>query len=236
MRNVLRLCAWMLVLASGVSAARDTNTKRPMPLSPSKSRVPTAYSLNSVSPGATGAWSFYAAAAGTTTTQDYLPITPNIDAANTVRVGAEPNPPYRPVMEWEYGYAAGFITVRPESDRNTSIKKGDLITMWTAHGKGGYEVQIDVDNVGNDALGGDGGTLTLSRLRVGAGNDTEVIERVPIPASGHESPHVRRVIPVEAGAGERIVMRLNAGIDGFADLWHLRYIIARAQTQPPKQK
>jgi hypothetical protein len=234
MQNVLRLCTPMLLLASGVSAT-PRGTKQPVSPSSRKSRVPTSYSLNAVSPGATGSWSFYAAAAGETSTKNYLPVIPGIDAANTVRVVAEPNPPYRPVMEWEYGYSAGLITVRPESDRNTSIKKGDLIAMWKAPSKGKYEVQIDIDNAGNDALGGDGGTLTVSRLPVRGENDTQVMERIPIPASGHESPHVKRIVPVEAGAGERIVMRLNAGIDGFADLWHLRYIIARAPLSLPKE-
>ncbi|RYX81023.1 hypothetical protein EON83_25975 [bacterium] len=228
MQYVLSLCAVVFLLATGVRAVPKPTTRQASP-PPAKSSAPSSYSLNAVSPASLGAWSFYAASASETRTKDYLPITPNSDAANTVRVVAEPNPPWRPVMEWEYGYAAGLITVRPESDRNVSIKKGDLIVMWTTPVKGRHQVRIDVDNVGNDALGGDGGTLTLSRLRVGAKDDTEVIERVAIPASGHASPHAKRIIPIETNAGDRIVMRLNAGIDGYADLWRMRYVIVRTK-------
>lgn len=193
--------------------------------------APISYSLNAVSPGATGPWSFFVSAAGETSVHNYLRVAPGIDAANIVRVVAETSPPYRPVMEWEYGYEAGLVTIRPESDRNVVGKKGDLIAMWAAPVTGRYHVQIDVDNVGNDARGGDGGTIILSRLGARESDDTHIIERVAIPASGFESPHVQRSVVIEAQAADRIVMRLNAGIDGFADLWRLRYVLTRADAR-----
>ena len=200
----------------------------------SPSGRPTSYALNAVSPGASGPWSFFVSAAGETNAQKYLQAMPDIDAANVVRVVAEVSEPHRPMMEWEYGYAQGLVTIRPESDRNVPSKKGDLIAMWAAPLKGRYQIQIEIDNVGNDARGGDGGTIILSRLQAGAGDDTHIIERIAIPASGFQSPHMQRSVVVEVGKGERIVMRLNTGIDGFADLWRLRYAISRAGDKTSK--
>lgn len=189
------------------------------------------YPLNAVSPGAAGPWHFYAASAGVTDTKEYVPVRPGIDAANVVRVMAEASEPFRPRMEWEYGYAAGLVSLFPESDRNVSSKKGDLIVVWQSQSKGKYRIQVDVDNVGTDVQGGDGGTILFSRLTTGAHQDTNIVERVAVPASGFQSPHVRRRIAIDAAAGDRVLMRLNAGIDGFADQWRIRYVITRAATK-----
>lgn len=228
-KNLL-LMAWLPLLSANLLAAPSERQGVAAPVSSAPTQASTIYALNAVSPGATGYWKFYVAAAGDTHTENYLAVMPTIDAANEIRVVAEPNDPWRPVLEWEYGYAAGLITVRPESDRNISTKKGDLIVMWAAPAEGRYQLRLEADNVGTDVQGGDGGIITLSRLGTHETDDVTVLDRILIPASGYQSPHVKRETTVELAVGERIVMRLNAGIDGFGDLWRVRYAIVRKRT------
>ena len=110
--------------------------------------------------------------------------------------------------------------------------------MWAVPAKDLYQIRIDVENVGLDVKGGDGGVLTVSRLGAGENSDARIVERVAVPLSSDAVPHAQSVIMVDAEVGDRIVLRINAGLDGYADRWKLRYTIARSGpegylAQPP---
>ncbi|RYF33150.1 MAG: hypothetical protein EOO38_30370, partial [Cytophagaceae bacterium] len=221
-----------------ITAAPSVVLKRNAPSIAPKFPAPPTYSLSAVKPGNLGAWSFYSAAAGETNTANYSPIVVADNGTSHVTVSPtfpQVTPPY---ASWSAEDASGEITVRPESDGNSLGKKGDMLAMWTVPATDLYLVKINVDNVGLDVKGGDGGVLTVSRLGPQENTDSRVIDRVGVPASHVSISGAQGYMTVDAQAGDQIVLRMNAGADGYGDQWKLRYSIARTGpegflAQPP---
>ncbi len=229
-----------LALFSGALIASPGVASNPIQTSPVPPRFPAplTYALSAVKPDNLGSWSFYAAAAGETNVANYTPISLGIDAAPNVVLSPTFPQVAPPFLYWSSTDAGANITVRPEGDRNAAGKKGDLIAMWTVPATDLYLVKINVDNIGLDVKGGDGGVLSVSRLGTQETTDSRIIDRVAVPASHLPITGAQGYIMVDAQTGDRIVLRVNAGTDGYADQWKLRYSIARTGpegylAQPP---
>ena len=116
------------------------------------------------------------------------------------------------------------ISARAEKNEGAAFGAGDLVLYRTVEKSGNYLIQVEASNPGLDVKGGDGGSLTLSVLPPGSIVDSAAVFRLGIPASRTgESPAVAGERVLKLNAGDLLALRLNAGIDGYADGFQIRF-------------
>ena len=86
-----------------------------------------------------------------------------------------------------------------------------------------------MDRVTVHVKGGDGGSLSVSILPPGAGSDAAAVFRLAVPASREgEPPRVAGERILKLKADDRVALRLNARVDGYADLFRIRFSVEPA--------
>ena len=117
------------------------------------------------------------------------------------------------------------VRVNIQNDSGNSGGKGELKAVWTAPYNSSRRLSINYRNLGTDVVGGDGGALRLDCVR--SDGSVYKIRDIAVPISfkgGMEWLSVTDCINV--GAGDRIVLSFNAGTDGYADNWEIKYSIS----------
>ncbi|WP_294504772.1 hypothetical protein [uncultured Victivallis sp.] len=116
------------------------------------------------------------------------------------------------------------ISARAEKNEGAAFGAGDLVLYRKIELSGNYRVRIEASNPGLDVKGGDGGSLTLSVLPPDSIADCAAVFRLGIPASrAAETPVVSDERILKLNAGDLLSLRLNAGIDGYADRFQIRF-------------
>jgi len=99
----------------------------------------------------------------------------------------------------------------------------DLIAGWECPAGGDWLVKADIRNLGTDVRGGDGGWLQMTVLGPEERWDNRfVVRNMRLPSSRNpeEVAAISETLALEAG--DRVVFRFNAGVDGYGDRFEAR--------------
>ena len=108
--------------------------------------------------------------------------------------------------------------VRPEGDQLLLDKKGSVMAVWTCPEAGNYELSVDIENIGVDVKGGDGGAFALYKATDKSEYLTALIFSFGINVSLPD-----KVIPsgdkkiVKLNKGDKLIYKWSANLDAYGD-------------------
>lgn len=117
------------------------------------------------------------------------------------------------------------LTFRPQADRLTRLNAGDLVARWSSTAEGTFRIRVSVRNIGLDVFGGDGGSVAVAH-RVGEEGEATTLMNMAVGPSQKEpaDPTVREA-PLKLARGDLVEIRVNAGMDGYADRFQVSVAI-----------
>ncbi len=125
------------------------------------------------------------------------------------------------------GYSLPIVTfdktkynfiVRPEGDQLLEDKKGSILAVWTCPDNGNYDLSVEIENIGVDIKGGDGGYFALYKATEKSEYLTALVFAFGIYLSEYD-----RVIKsgdkkvVKLKKGDKLIYKWSANIDAYGD-------------------
>lgn len=191
-------------------------------------RAAVRVALNGV-PGRSGLWGA-AVPAGRVLLEEYVPV-PEREEEGAFRFdfGRTKEKALPAATVRRAGEGIYEITARAEKNGSCAYGSGDIVLLYPVPAAGNYRVEVEAANAGLDVKGGDGGSLSVSILPPGAGSDAAAVFRLAVPASREgEPPRVAGERILKLKADDRVALRLNARVDGYADLFRIRFSVEPA--------
>ena len=191
-------------------------------------RAAVRVALNGV-PGRSGLWGA-AVPAGRVLLEEYVPV-PEREEEGAFRFdfGRTKEKALPAATVRRAGEGIYEITARAEKNGSCAYGSGDIVLLYPVPAAGNYRVAVEAANAGLDVKGGDGGSLSVSILPPGAGSDAAAVFRLAVPASREgEPPRVAGERILKLKADDRVALRLNARVDGYADLFRIRFSVEPA--------
>lgn len=192
----------------------------------SPAHAQTVYTPFSQQADVRSTWSFYVSSQRNLDASRYTRLEPAMDKDSAI-VAAQVKPHVGvPYIRADLRDTSAAFEVRAESDKSATNRQGDILLVWTCPRDGSYRVDLAVRNAGMNVFGGDGGMAFVSVLSDSENADATRLITLLIPTSlKGQAPEAGAQRTFLLKKSHRLLLRLNAKLDGYGDRFLVDYAI-----------